>query len=111
MLDEEETAAGPKHAVHFGERPARIGNAAERPGRYYRIDASVLQWHRFCGTLDQLDRTPRLASGAPGHREQPWGRIEPDHLLRALRIKRQIESGADPDFEDAALCVRKDRSR
>ena len=108
MLDEEEAAPGPKYATHFGERTARIGDAAERPGRHYGVHAPIFERQRFRGALDQLDRTLQSPPATARHREQPCGRIEPDHLLRALRIKRQIESGADPDFEDAALCVRKD---
>src|SRR5215471_1529364 len=51
MLDEEEAAPGPKHAAHFGERTARIGDAAERPGRHYGVHAPGIKRQRFCGAL------------------------------------------------------------
>src|SRR5437899_9006833 len=48
VLHEQELAARPKHATHFGERYGGIWNAAQGPGRHNGINAAIIEWNGFC---------------------------------------------------------------
>ena len=69
VLHEQELAARPKHATHFGERHGGIWNAAQGPGGHNDINAAIIEWNGFCRRFDEVDRYARMPSMTSHFRE------------------------------------------
>jgi hypothetical protein len=59
VFHEQELAARPKHATHFGERHGGIWDAAQGPGGDNGINAAIVEWNGFCRSFDEVDRHAR----------------------------------------------------
>ena len=108
MLDKEEPPGRPEHPMRFTESALGVGDTAQCPRRYHRVDAVVFQRDCFGRPLDQFDRTRIALQISPYHREQLWRGIKADKAFYFVRVIRQIKPRPNADFEHATLGCRND---
>jgi hypothetical protein len=63
----------------------------------------------FGRALDEFIRTQGRARDLARNRQQRWRGIETNHTLHFLRVKWQIETGADADFKHSTFRGRDDK--
>src|SRR3990172_7340710 len=68
MLNKKQTPAGFQNTTHLSKRALHVRDAAQRPRRDDRVDASVVQRNSLGVALDQFDRSQGAPRGFACHR-------------------------------------------
>lgn len=99
MLQQQQTATGPKDAPQLGETRAWMRHLAEDQGRHGPVERLVPERERLDIRRDKPHR-PRVLL-APCRPEHPEREVRGDNV-RALGVKREVDSRSRADLEPQA---------
>src|SRR5436309_13732892 len=92
--------------MHLLERRGNVGDGAERPGDDDGVDARIGERQRLLrGLRQELDREAPRRRSLPRHALEFEGRVDPVDPLHLWGIVREIEAGADANFQHIAARV------
>jgi len=94
VLHETQRATGPQHPVGLGQGPARVRDAAQRPGAEHEVGAAAGHRDRLGIGADELDR--HRMGGDPRLMDMPWSET-------TLEILRGPSDGHDLNAVSAAF--------
>src|SRR4029077_12225951 len=103
VLDEIETAAGLQRPVYFRQRTRHIRYRAEGECADDRLEARIRYWNLLGRQTDELDGQRCRGDALPGQTRRDLRWIDADDLRHAWPVMRQVEAGAEADFEHVSL--------
>jgi hypothetical protein len=102
MFPEAELAAGPEHAPDLGERPRRVGDAAEHERDDRRVEHAVREGQAGCVPRDDGHREGRRTRRALRQFAQVRIRLDGDERGHLRRVVAEARPGAGADLDDPA---------
>ena len=104
VFDEKQIAARAQNATDLVQDLGRMRDGAQRPGHYNGIHRTVLQRDCLGPRLDQRQLFAPRTTLTLRHREQLARRIDAEDLPHSRPVERDVQAGADANFEDTPLC-------
>ncbi len=99
MFEKDVNSSGPENPAYFRQGGRRIGNRAKRQGRHDAVEPADGERQVLAGPLDALNRKARCRNPLGNLRRQHLLGVERHQARYASRVVRQVEAGAEADFE------------
>ncbi len=98
---EQEPAAGPQHAMHLAQRPGRVAHRAEHQRRGDGVETGRREIQPVRVAVHDGDGPGEAVGACRQSGAQCRIRFEQDEFVQAVRVMRDGQSVAGPDFEGA----------
>ena len=102
VFEKVEATPGTNHPSQFSERPADVGDAAERERRQGCVRAGVGERERLSVEADVLDGHPRGGDAVGGQTSGHGNRLDGEHDIDGRWIVLDVQSRSEADLDHAA---------